>query len=81
MAGRPDRVMIVGHNPGFEELVEYLSGQATSTLRTTIPNTIPSFPTAALAHLEMPDQWDRLDRGKRSRSCGWSRPRDLKGRP
>ena len=65
------RVMIVGHNPGFEDLVQYLTGQP-------IPLTSrgPAFPTAALAHLAMPHDWRRLDHGC-ARLVALIRPRDL----
>jgi len=53
-----ERVMIVGHNPGFEELVDYLGGDLLE-----IPPNGKLMPTAALARLEMPDQWQRLDAG------------------
>lgn len=44
------RVMIVGHNPGLEELVEGLTGLA------------ERMPTAALAQISLPIQsWDELD--------------------
>ncbi|MDN5869631.1 MAG: phosphohistidine phosphatase SixA [Nitrococcus sp.] len=51
------RVMIVGHNPGLENLVAHLAGQA-------IPaeSQARAFPTAALAHLAMPEDWTRLER-------------------
>jgi len=66
------RLMVVGHNPGFEELLEHLTGSDVEA-----PGLTPSFPTAAVARLEMPDRWDRLDRG-----CAvlveLVRPRELK---
>lgn len=37
-----ERVMVVGHNPGLESLLQMLSGQ------------IETFPTAALAHISLP---------------------------
>ena len=54
----PGRVMIVGHNPGFEALVEFLTGRDIDS-----PASSPAFPTAALARLTMPDRWNRLGRG------------------
>ena len=43
-----ERVLLIGHNPGLEGLVQLLSGQ------------IVALPTAALAHLVLPIQsWDR----------------------
>ena len=44
------RVMVVGHNPTMEQLVNYLTGE------------IKRMPTAALAHIELPiQQWNALD--------------------
>ena len=49
----PDKyqsVMVVGHNPTMERLVNYLTGQ------------IERMPTAALAHIDLPiQQWEALD--------------------
>lgn len=52
------RVMIVGHNPGFEDLVEYLGGEGVA-----FPTDGKLMPTAALARFEMPDNWAKLDAG------------------
>jgi phosphohistidine phosphatase len=42
-------VLVIGHNPGMEELLEALTGE------------IQSLPTAALAHIELDlDRWDDL---------------------
>ena len=44
------RVMVVGHNPTMEQLVNHLTGE------------IKQMPTAALAHIELPiQQWNALD--------------------
>ena len=44
------RVLVVGHNPTMEELVNHLTGE------------IKRMPTAALAHIELPIQsWKTLD--------------------
>ncbi len=44
------RVMVVGHNPTMERLVNYLTGH------------IERMPTAALAHIDLPiQQWAALD--------------------
>jgi phosphohistidine phosphatase len=43
------RVLVVGHNPGLEELLELLTGQQLH------------LPTAALAHLKLPiDSWSAM---------------------
>lgn len=44
------RVMVVGHNPTMEQLVNYLTGH------------IKRMPTTALAHIELPiERWEALD--------------------
>ena len=52
------RVMLVGHNPGLEDLLLHLGGRAV-----TIPADGKLLPTATLAHLAMPDQWGELPEG------------------
>lgn len=47
-AVQPSRVMLVGHNPGLEELIVYLSGVA------------EPLPTGAAVALRMPGNWDDL---------------------
>jgi phosphohistidine phosphatase len=66
-----ERLMIVGHNPGFESLVAYLTGRYIDG-----PLTSPNFPTAALAHLAMPEDWARLESGC-AHLITFVRPRDL----
>jgi len=53
------RVLLVGHNPGFEELVEFLSRDPV-----TLPKDGNLLPTASLAHLEMPEDWTALESGQ-----------------
>lgn len=48
-------VLLVGHNPGLDELVEYLAGKVNH--RTPDGKLMT---TAALAHLEMPVNWTTL---------------------
>lgn len=56
--GDVKRIMLVGHNPGLEELLIFLANGA-----------VPFFedgkllPTATLAQLEMPDDWNDLETG------------------
>jgi phosphohistidine phosphatase len=52
------RVLIAGHNPGMESLVEGLSAN-----RVAYPADGKLMPTAALAHLEIPVPWDELVSG------------------
>ncbi len=63
-------VMIVGHNPGLEDLVEYLCGVV------EVPADGKLLPTATLAYLEMPDAWDSLAAGS-ARLLSITRPRSL----
>jgi phosphohistidine phosphatase len=60
------RVMIVGHNPGLENLVGQLTGEH------------HGLPTAALVHLEVPiDRWSELDlTGSATVVDAWQ-PKDL----
>ncbi len=65
------RVLLVGHNPGLEELLEYLGG----TLLDPPPGG-KRLPTATVARLALPDDWGRLASGC-GRLLAWIRPRDL----
>jgi phosphohistidine phosphatase len=51
-------VLLVGHNPGLEDLVTYLAGDEVE-----LPADGKLLPTAALARLEMPAAWQALERG------------------
>lgn len=66
-----ERVMLVGHNPGLEELLYFLVGG-----RISIPEDGKIMPTAALAVLMMPDNWGNLDVGS-AELRQLIRPRDL----
>lgn len=54
----PQRLLLVGHNPGLERLLEYLVGEQAET-----PEDGKLLPTATLARLRMPDDWARLEAG------------------
>lgn len=64
-------VLIVGHNPGLEELICYLTDGEFD-----LPADGKLLPTAATARLEMPDDWSRLDPGCAA-LLSLTRPRDL----
>jgi phosphohistidine phosphatase len=49
------RVLLVGHNPEFEDLISYLVNA------TDIPDVEKLLPTAALARLVLPDDWSHLE--------------------
>ena len=55
--GEARRVLLLGHNPGLEALVGYLGEGGVPT-----PIGAKAFPTAALAHFVMPDDWCDLQR-------------------
>jgi phosphohistidine phosphatase len=52
------RVLMVGHNPGLEELMEYLEGR-----HIPLPSDGKLLPTATLAIIELPDDWHDLKAG------------------
>ncbi len=66
-----ERILLVGHNPGLEQLLYYLlDGQI------DIPDDGKIMPTAALAVLEMPDKWRKLNSGAAEMKA-LIRPRNL----
>ncbi|HEX9592401.1 MAG TPA: histidine phosphatase family protein [bacterium] len=69
--GDARRVMVVGHNPGLELLVEYLAGDDVA-----VPPGGKLLPTAAAALLEMPDDWQGLA-ADAARLVSLTLPRDL----
>ena len=61
-----ETVMIIGHNPGLEELVEQLTDER------------HDLPTAALAHIVLEiDQWRDLTLSTRGTLLGHWRPKEL----
>lgn len=66
-----ERVLLIGHNPALESLVLYLAADAVP-----MPEDGKLMPTAALARLELPDDWARLARGS-ARLLSITRPADL----
>jgi phosphohistidine phosphatase len=60
------RVLIIGHNPGLEELVEILTGES------------HVMPTCSLAHVELDIQnWLEIDYNSKGRLARIWQPRDL----
>ena len=55
---KPESLMLVGHNPGLEDLLVYLVGDTID-----IPPDGKLLPTAALAHLEVPDNLKKIAEG------------------
>jgi phosphohistidine phosphatase len=63
---KAETVMIVGHNPGLEELVAQLTGER------------QDLPTAAVAQIVLPiDRWRDLKRSTRGTLVGHWRPKEL----
>jgi phosphohistidine phosphatase len=56
--GHAERVMIAGHNPGLENLVQNLCNH-----EVPMPNDYKLMPTAAVAHLEILSGWNDLEGG------------------
>ena len=66
LGGAAERVLLVGHNPGLEALVEGLSGQSVE------------LPTAALALIRMPiERWGALRLDGRGELVQWWTPKSL----
>lgn len=51
------RVLLVGHNPGLENLLTYLASETPQSIDGKI------LPTATIARLKMPEDWQPLKRG------------------
>jgi phosphohistidine phosphatase len=66
-----NRVLIAGHNPGLEMLLQYLCGSGVP-----FPRDGKLMPTAAVAHLQIPSDWENLARGE-ARLLSITRARSL----
>lgn len=64
-----NKVMLIGHNPGFEMLLSHLTHQE------RVVDT-PLFPTAALAHFIMPNDWKNLPHGS-ARLANFIKPKQI----
>ena len=49
------RVLLIGHNPGLEYLLMHLHSNP------KIPHSDKLMPTAAVGHMQLPDDWHQLD--------------------
>jgi phosphohistidine phosphatase len=66
VADAHSRVMVVGHNPGLEELLTLLTGDESS------------LPTAALAYITLPiDRWSELNTGTRGHLVNLWTPKEF----
>jgi len=75
-AASVDHLMLVGHNPGLEDLIlDLVADDGTSPLRDIVE---AKFPTACLAQMSWPgDGWETLLPGAGARLDTLTRPRDL----
>ncbi len=55
---KPTTVMLVGHNPGLEDLLQYLAGD-----NIQLPPDGKLLPTAAVAYVKLPVDWKDLTEG------------------
>ena len=55
---KADRILLIGHNPGLEDLLLFLAGD-----KVAIPPDGKLLPTAAVARLRMPRDWKDLSSG------------------
>lgn len=74
-ADAPRCLLLIGHNPGLEQLTRYLCGSLPLAHERT-----KLLPTAAVARLSMPDHWRDLQPGT-ARLVSITRPRDLEADP
>ena len=71
-----ERLLLVGHNPGFHMLAMLLTAESDDPLRAELA---AKYPTGALAELELPiAYWRELAEGQ-GRLARFIRPRDLEG--
>jgi phosphohistidine phosphatase len=77
-SGGPDTIMMVGHNPGLEDLIfDLVPDDGTSPLRDTVED---KFPTAAFAVLQLGiESWHDIEDGC-AKLTHLMRPRDLDAR-
>ena len=68
-----ERVLLVGHNPGLEDLVLALVPAGADGLRQAVA---AKYPTASLAELTLAEGWDSADEGSATLTR-FVRPRDL----
>jgi phosphohistidine phosphatase len=67
-----ESVMLIGHNPGIQELALELAGNGGR-----LEDVERKFPTCALATLSLPTAWSELEPGA-AELVGFVRPKDLK---
>lgn len=69
-----DSVMLIGHNPGIENLAAMLAGPASD--QRSLDSLRAKYPTGGLASFELDGEWRRL-RNRGARLTGFVKPKDL----
>ncbi|NPA72489.1 MAG: phosphoglycolate phosphatase [Gammaproteobacteria bacterium] len=76
-APNAERIMVIGHNPGFERLYRFLIEAPQDTPNEPFDSTVVKlFPTSALAHIILPQDWSNLEQGD-GKLLQFMRPKDL----
>jgi phosphohistidine phosphatase len=70
-------VLLIGHNPGIQELALMLAGKAEPRSRANAERLAQAYPTAALAEFSVPGPWSRLQAGG-ARLLRFLTPRELR---
>ena len=65
-------VLLIGHNPGTEDLALLLAGDGDAAARAAMAS---KFPTAAMAHLRVEGEWSGLREGAAHVEHFWTPPR------
>ncbi|MDN4630074.1 histidine phosphatase family protein [Sphingomonas sp. PvP056] len=73
MPAATERLLLVGHNPGLEDLALWLVPKSDDPLRATLE---AKYPTASVAELTFEGEWSALTPGS-ARLTRFTRPRDL----
>ena len=74
LPGRAERVLLVGHNPGLEDLVLILTPDEDGPFRDAVEE---KYPTASVAELRLPvEDWGSVEPGA-AELARFVRPRDL----
>lgn len=71
-APQAERVMLIGHNPGLESLLNMLVLESE-------PDQVQLFPTCAMAHLILPDDWSNIEAGS-ARLQQFITPKEIKNK-
>lgn len=68
------RVMVIGHNPGLERMLTFLTDPEDQSCEKD--DSVKLFPTTALAHFILPQDWRQLEEGD-GKLVQFVRPKDI----